>query len=448
MRNTHLLAAALSAALALPLLANAAEAATGKVDPLALATVLIEHGEAAKACTLLDVVYGTRTANARALYLMGECRLSQGQAAKAATFYERALRQQPKAVGIRAKLVGVYIRLGRTETARKLLAAAPAADPGNRSAIVLADLVKTNQPGVVAVKPPKNWSGEVSLSRLYDSNANGGSIASTVDAIIGGVPLTLDISPSSKAKPDWGTVFSANGSTVQPLDAHYGLILRGDVSATIYDDESDYSRQSIGAGAGLLYRDPRLTWSVLPNVRYSWQGGDPDELIAAVDGRINYRITQQLSITGAAQAGYASVPFDHDRDSWIGLAAAGLDYAFNPAVRGGVQIVARRSAGEMATEANTGIGPEVYLSAALTDMLTFDASYSFTHVEYDESLAVFPTGRRDNRQTVSVGLNLDLSQWQQGLSAFARYNYVHTDSTVALYTSDRHLVAAGLRYRF
>jgi hypothetical protein len=61
---------------------------------------------------------------------------------------------------------------------------------------------------------------------------------------------------------------------------------------------------------------------------------------------------------------------------------------------------------------------------------------------------MFPQGRQDNRQTIGVALNLDLSEWQQGLSASAKYNYLRTDSSISLYTSDRHLISAGLKYQF
>ena len=89
-----------------------------------------------------------------------------------------------------------------------------------------------------------------------------------------------------------------------------------------------------------------------------------------------------------------------------------------------------------------------YLPAALTDTLTVDASYSFTQVAYDGSLGVFPQGRHDDKHSIGLALNLDLSQVREGLGAFARYNYISTASSIALYTSDRHLIAAGLNYRF
>lgn len=70
------------------------------------------------------------------------------------------------------------------------------------------------------------------------------------------------------------------------------------------------------------------------------------------------------------------------------------------------------------------------------------------HVEYDDSLGMFPQDRSDNKHSISAPLNLDLAEWREGLSLFARYNYLNTDSSVDLYTSDRHLVSAGVKYQF
>lgn len=425
------------------------QSATPKVNPLALAAVLVENGEAANACALLDVVFGTETRNSRALYLFGECHMAQGLIQDSARFYERALQEEPQAVLIRAKLAGVYLRLDRDTDARSLLAQAARVNPESEAAERLTSLTRGPvQAGIVKTTPPQNWTAEVSLMRLYDSNANGGSIASTVDAIIGGLPLRLDIAPTSRAAPAWGTAVSAHGSFMHPLDGYYALILRGDASATIYEEAQQYSRQSVSAGAGIVYRNGALTWSAVPNVRFSWEGGRPEETQLAIDGRLNYQLDQNLSITAAGQVGYSIVPFNRSRDAWTGVAAAGIHYVFDPRIRGGVQLIAQRSAGQVATEAYTGIGPEIYLSADLTDTLTLDASYAYMRVHFDQTLGMFPQGRQDNRQSMGIALNLDLSEWQEGLSASAKYNYLRTDSSISLYTSDRHLISAGLQYRF
>jgi hypothetical protein len=438
---------AFSAALAMVFCAAPARAqAAPKLDPLVFAALLLDKGAPEEACALLTVVHGPTTNDSRALYLLGRCHLEQGQFELAARYLERALENEPQAVIVRAQLAAVYIRLERPEQARLLMAEASGV---SRAGQKLASLAAAPvQVGFVETAPPKNWSAEVSLARIYDSNANGGPDASTVDAIIAGVPLRLAIASSSQAAPDWGTVIGGSAAYLHPLNQRYALLLRGDASGTFYDHLSQYSRQTLSLSAGIVYRDERTNWSVTPNLRYSWEDGRADELLAAVDGRINYRLTDHLSITGAAQVGYAAVPFDSRRDAWIGYAGGGINYAFNQQVNGGVQLAVRRSDGGIATEAFSGIGPEIYLSADLTEQIRIDASYSFMHVEYDQSLGMFPQGRDDERQSIGVALNLDLPDWQQGLGAFFRYNYSNTGSSIGLYTSDRHVLSTGLKYSF
>lgn len=422
---------------------------TSKINPIAFATILIEKGEPGAACSLLTAIFGVNTTNSRVLYLFGQCHLAQGQIEAGSRYYEQALRQEPQAVILRAELAGVYRALGRPEQARSLLAAATTADQTSKSAKRLASLaLVTPQASGSQAIPLKEWSAGVSLGRIYDSNANGGPIASTVDAVIGGVPLSLAIHPSSRAAPDWGTHLAANASYTHPLDAYYALITRGDVSATFYGAVGQYSRQAIGAGVGIVYRGNQTSWSVVPNVRFKWQDAVTDEMQAAVDGRFNHRIDQALSIVGAGQVGYTAVPSDRSRDFWSGLMASGFNYAFNAQVEGGVQLVLRRAAGELSTEAYTSFGPEIYLSAALTDIMNVDITYSFTHIAYDQSLAMFAQDRGDNQHSLGVALNVDMSAWQDGLGGFARYNYSNTDSPISLYATSRHVVSTGFSYKF
>src|SRR5690606_8584297 len=137
----------------------------------------------------------------------------------------------------------------RAAEARAVMLQANAANPDSAAAARLSSLAAGGPVPVPVLSP--SGHAEVSLMRLYDSNASGGSIASTVDVILGGVPLTLDIAPGSQAEPAWGTRIAASGSYVHPLDGYYSLLLRGDASATLYENATQYSRQTVSAGAGI-----------------------------------------------------------------------------------------------------------------------------------------------------------------------------------------------------
>lgn len=414
MTRSRMLVAALGS---LTLLASHG-AVAGTPQDVAKADILIQQRQWEEACSLLEARFGRETADLPALARLGECSTGLGDLDRAAAYYYRILARQADAPII-------VVRLQVIEAVRAEMA------------------------GLGAGAQAGGWSGGVSLGRVLDTNANGGSSASTVDAIIGGLPLPFTLDADTRGISDSGTSLALEATYLQPLGAQYALLLRTDASATLYDTHHQFDRQRVGLAAALMRQDQYLLWGIQPNIGLSLTNGALDTAHAGIDTRVNLALTSGFSLTGAAGVAKRYHAHARGQDSLDGVAAAGLAFAFAPGISAGVDYVVSRVAADSALFSNWSHGPRAYLNAALTEELALSLAYSLRQSDYDGSLFMFPQGRQDSAHRVDAALEWDLSRHvMEGLSAIVDYRYSRTDSSIALYNSEGHAVSAGFSLAF
>lgn len=424
MSARHLaLGAVLAASLltAAPAWANLTAATEAEAAVLARADTLLELREWQRACTLLESSFGASPANLQAVARLGECRTGLGQYGRAMADYTRILQQ------VDAPII----------VARLLVLEAAAS-----SGVIVVEQVPE-------ALPPAMLSGEASLGVLFDSNANAGTSASSVQAMLGAFPILLNLNPASQGQPDNALTLGLSTSYLQPLSAQFALVLRADIGANLYTVDASHSRQFARGTAGVIFREGPFSANLQGDFGVNWRNGAVDQTSAGLGARASLALTPQLSLGVSGFIGRFDLPADADRNSVLRSATAGVQYELAPGLSANLDYVISRSEAGSPLYSYWSHGPRLGVSAVLAPQIGLDLSYSYEMAAYDDSLAMFPQGREDRTHQLGAMLTFDLSDAvAQGMSASLGYTYRHTDSSIDLHDVERHAVTAAVRYAF
>jgi len=419
--KTSLAVLLLSAGLSAPVAAQSA----GTINGVELAEALLVAGDPAKACIVLDVVYGEATRDLDALLAYAECRQQLGDFAGASAFYRRVLTQQPQ-----ADIVADRVELLDEADAQLEMALAQAVS------------------AATSPVPPPRLSGSVSLNRFYDSNVNGGTSSSTVDAVFAGVPLALTIAPDAKGVADSGTAIAGTINYLLPLDQANALAFRATGSASLLDEQHSESRADLGLGLGYLHGGPGYSLGLDLNGSVTLDQDGLDRATLGLDGQANWLLTDATTLSATAGVARRHVVGSDANSQWATYAGLGVVHRVTDDITAGARLVASRAAAGSASNSNWGIGPELFIQARLGEDLSVGLNYGISRLAYDDTIALFTDDRVDIRQQIGVALTYDLDALAPNLALNAAYSYSVTDSNIALYDSDRHQVSVGLSYRF
>jgi hypothetical protein len=415
-------AVAFAAALlaATPVQASLGALSAPELSALGHADALLEVGEWRRACDLLESRFGASPDNLEILGRLGECRTGLGQYGQAMADYRRILAE------VEAPIVLARLMLLETAAAQGLI----------------------EVQSVPAAMPPPMLTGQATLGVLIDSNANAGTSATSVEAVLGIFPLLLSISESSRGQPDNALTLGLSGSYLQPLDAHFALAARAEASASLYTLEAN-SRQAVRLQGGVIFVDGPFAANLMGNLGVTRRGAEIDQLTAAIGARGNVEILSGLTLGIGGSVGRTDFPSAAPRDAILRDATLGLRYQIAPGLSTSLDYVVGRSDATSALYSHDLHGPRVGASVALGPLLDLGVSYAYEMSRYDETLAIFPQGREDNTHAVSATLTLDLSgAITSGVSASVGYSYRNTDSTIDIHDSERHAISAAVRYDF
>lgn len=414
------------AAFALVLSSSVCVAATGPVTAedaviLAQADQLLERRDWPAACTLIERHFGASPGDLQALARLGECRTGLGQYGRAIYHYQRILAE------VDAPIIA----------ARLLFLEAAAAN-----GLIEIEAVP------IGLLPPI-VRGAAALGILIDSNANAGTSATSVQAMLGAFPLLLAVDANSQSKPDRALTLGVEGSVIQPLSADWALLFGGEARGNFYTLDASNSNQSLRAVAGIIHVNSPLSLNMQGNAGLRWTDGAVQQVMAGLDARGSFEVAPGLALGLGGSLGRFAIPDDALRDNVTKGVVAGLQYDIAPGLSAGLDYVVTR------VDANSGLysywahGPRLGATLALGDALELDLRYSYEMAAYDESLAMFPQGRNDRSHVLGAELTLDLPDAiGKGASASLGYTFSTTDSSIDLYDMHRHAVTAQLRYAF
>jgi hypothetical protein len=407
------------------LAATPTQASLGALSALELsvleqADALLEIGEWQRACGLLESRFGASPDNLEILGRLGECRTGLGQYGRAMADYRRILAEVDAPI--------ILARLMLLETA------------ASHGLIEVQD--------VPATMPPLMLTGQATLGVLIDSNANAGTSATSVEAMLGIFPLLLSVSESSRGQPDNALTLGLSGSYLQPLNAHFALAARAEASASLYTLEEN-SRQAVRFASGVIFVDGPFAANLMGNLGVTWRGGEIDQLTAGIGARGNVELLSGLTLGLGGSVGRTDFPLASLRNAILRDATMGLQYVLVPGLSASLDYVVGRSDANDALHSHDLHGPRVGASIALGPQLDLGVSYAYEMARYDRTLAIFPQGREDRTHAVAATLTVDLSDAiASGASASVGYSYRHTDSTIDIHDSERHAISAAVRYDF
>jgi len=414
------------AGLALALDMSVAMASTGPVTAeqaaaLAQADRLLERQDWPQACTLIERHFGASPDNLQALARLGECRAGLGQYGRAMVDYQRILAE------VDAPVIAARLRFLEAAAAQGLIE------------------IETVPIGLL----PPIVSGEATLGVLIDSNANAGTSATSVQAMMGAFPLLLAINPNSQGKPDTAATMGVRGTVIQPLTGEWALLLGGEARASLYTVDAANSTQSLRAVAGIIHARGPLSLNLQGNAGLKWSNGQLEQTVLGVEARGSFEVAPGLSLGLGGSLSRYDIPGDALRNNVTRGLVAGLQYDIAPGLSAGLDYVVTRVDATSGLYSYWAHGPRLGATLALNDALDLGVSYSYEMATYDQSLAMFPQGREDRRHVLGAALTLDLSEGVgKGASASLGYTFSSTDSSIDLHDVRRHAVTAELRYAF
>jgi len=445
---------AVSLGLALPhgAWAQAEAAKEDTVNVRAVARELLRDRQWQMACALLETVYGRQSNRGDVLLMQATCSRELGRYEDALAYYHRLIELQPDSVRARAELGGLYLRVGRVEEARREFAQAAKLSQRADAAELLERLVQAlapiGEPAAVA-RRGKYWQVEVYGGLVHDTNLNGGPSASTIAAVIGGVPVDLTLTKDSQPIEDAGWNAGVTAQYLHPLNDRWALLAQGAVSMTSYFGHSDFNNDSLAAALALLYRKDGFSASIQPNFRLYRQQDDTDTAAYGVTARATQALDDGWRITGSVGYFDQNVPSNDDRDAKGGLASFGFSKLLSPRVEVGAEYLVQRERANEGIYSRTLHGPVLYAVASVHQKVVLTGSYRYSDIHYDDRQAIFPHTRHDDQHIASIGVDWDIGEWTtKGLRLRGQYTYIDNRSNLDAYRYDRRILSVGLAMRF
>lgn len=358
----------------------------------------------------------------------------QGKLREAATLYREILDEKPDATGVRLELANVLAAMGEVESARRELRAAQASG-------LPPDVERLVRFYARALSSPKRFGGGLEVALAPSNNINRATGSDTLGTIIG----DFIIDESAKAKSGVGLSLRGQAYYRPPISDNADLLLRISSSADLYKEKrfDDIVLQG-EIGPQFRFGTDRLALSAI--VAHRWFGLDSYSSSYGANGNFQHPLGKrgQLRLDGSV------IRTDNEvnslQDSTRYSLAAAVDRAFTQSFGGGVQLSGSReaSADPGYSTAQGGISTYLFRDIGRT---TAVLNLSYTHLEADKRLFIYPERRKDDRYAVSV------SGTFRGLrfGTFApllRLSYERNVSTIEIYDFSRFGAEIGITAAF
>lgn len=421
-------------------------------DPRNHAIALLDAGKAGEACDLLTHHFGASPAADDVVLMLAHCSWQSGRAEAAIGHYRTLIARHPQATRPRVELATLYLQLDRRDEARAEFAAIRQIDPRLSDRAILGGLARAlaaDDPSLLAAATPKNWQVQVFTGIVHDSNINSGPTATTVAAVIGGVPVDLTLSPDSRPIASLGSSTTVNGRYLHGLNRNFAVMAQGSLARTFYFDDSSFNNDSAAGALALLYRDGGFTASLQPNFRFTRQDNDLVETTYGVTGQAAQVVTDKVRLSGALGYFYRNTHANkaRDADAWLASLCVTVDAAKGLQLGGQYSVQDEKAAADF--QSRTLHGPLLYGNWLATPKLNLSFSYRYSRVSYDEPQAIFPEARRDRQHVLGLNGLWDVSDYvMRGTAVRLSWSYIDTQSNIALFDNHRHILTGGFRLTF
>lgn len=347
----------------------------------------------------------------------------RNQPEAAAVELRRILDGKPNAVRVRIELANILAILGDAAAAENELRRAQAGE-------LPPDVARFVEFYSQALRSQRTMGASLEFAFAPDSNINRATNSSTLGTILGDFTLSDDARESSgvglslKQQAYWRPRFNETTALLARFSASENMYRKdefNDLSATLQlGPEFRFTRQSLSL-AGVYSR--------------RWFGGR--ELSRTSGATLNY--TRPIDTVTTLRLDGSIIDNDDRRndsqDGQIYSAGASIERAFSPTTGGALQLSASRLDAADPGYA-TSSGAISLIGFHDLERTSLVASISYTHLEADERLALFPRKRADDRYAVSAGATFRQLSYA-GFAPFVRVSYEQNASTVGIYEYER-----------
>jgi hypothetical protein len=358
----------------------------------------------------------------------------QGKLREAATLYREILDEKPEASGVRLELASVLAAMGDVDSARRELRAAEASG-------LPPDVERLVRFYARALSSPKQFGGGLEVALAPSNNINRATGSDTLGTIIGDFIIDED----AKAKSGIGLSVRGQAYYRPPLSDNADLLLRISSSGDLYEEKRfDDMVLQAEVGPQVRFGADRLALSAI--AAHRWFGLNSYSSSYGGNGNFQHPLGKRAQLRLDASAIHTDIEPNPLQNSNRYQLAAAVDRAFTATFGGGVQLSGTRevSADPGYSTAQGGISTYLFRNIGQT---TAVLNLSYSHLEADKKLFIYPNRRKDDRYAVNVSGTFRALK----IGTFAplvRLSFERNVSTIEIYDFSRFGVEIGVTAAF
>ena len=396
----------------------------------------MKAGRVADAKRVLTSLDSAKPANSEVQFLLGMIAMSEKNYDGAIAQFRRILAREPDVARVRLELARAFFLNADYDNAERQFRYARSGD--------LSDAAKENIDHYLgAIRVARQWSENLSLAIVPDTNINAGPSITTV----GLYGLPFELSQDARQQSGIGTMLDAGGEWSPPISDSVRLRVGGQASDTDYPGHGEFNDLTAAGYAG-----PRFlagAWEISPLVTGFERWYANRFYNEGVGGSLQtiYYYTPTLGfsgVIGAQQVTYAP-PAGQSGPAISG--ALNVFYTVDPSSAVSAGISASRQDATFGVFSYTAKQIQLGYNRDLFDGWSVSPQTSFATVDYDSPLAAFGVARRDRLWVAQVALlNRRLDFY--GFTPRIAYIYTHNSSDITLYAYNRNQIQIGLTRDF
>lgn len=364
----------------------------------------------------------------------GQLLASQRRFTEAAILYRNILDEKPDAQRVRLELAAVLAMMGDLSSAQRELRLARAGGLPPEVARMIDQF--TN-----ALRAGKPYGASIEIAFAPDSNINRATKAETLDTII----APFDLSEDAQAQSGLGLAIKTQAYFRTGIDKRAQLLVRLSGSADLYR-KSQFNDISLGIQAGPEIRSGKDRINVSGGYSQRWYGGDHFSTIISASANIQHPVGGKAQLNGMVSVSDFDNRRNNPQDGTIYAASFGYERAVSSRFGAGVTIggVRQELADPGYATASAAITGFTFREIGKTTLI---GSLSYSHLEADKRLFLFPDRRVDDRYSASLSATFRHVQFK-GFAPLVRVEYERNKSTVGIYDYDRIATAIGITRAF
>lgn len=404
---------------------------------------LFQEGRFAEAQEiLLSLAPATEAESIEQPFLLGLIALETGRPRAAIERFESILSRHPHLIRVRLELARAYYLIGEDDKSRRHFSQVLGAEGLPRG-------VENNVAGFLnRIQARRNWSADLSLALLPQSNINQGSEERII--YLGPLPLRLN----EDARKQSGTGVEASGGVSwQPRlegDWRGRLALSGRVQRF---DNSEWNDTLLGSDIGLLRLFDGGSVGGGLRLQRRWRGGGGFPSGEGYSWRRGFWASHQVQFLrrNRLETSAELAHLDHDQrnhsNGWTARLAPNLVRALSASSRLRVGASWQITEAEVGYESNHLLGASATLTHAFAGGLTASADIGAHRKRYHGDHPLFAEPRKEVLYFAGLRLLHRELRWR-GIAPYAEYRYERNNAAPDLFDYDNHIGTLGITRTF